>query len=328
METIRIPNDATNAPVSLTDVMLAAPMVSRLLLGATLPGRLIQLAAFGLYAGSALRDWAERQGVRRIDFRREFGADLRTLTPMMPEVREAEVRTLVERLNDEYTPRRIPRAELAVEVDRHLTAYIASITGQRVETSTQVRSFALVQVLFPFALGTCDMLTGDVAIFKDTGIFEPHVIAHEFTHRKGYWKELEAQALAYLALASSGEPVLVQSALAERLHRDLRVLAGDDAADFRRRVEASGLRAEVATQFMALRPDLDPLMEKVAAVMRVLYEERMRLTGQNGLSDYDRGFTDFLYTFEESDTAVQDVPPAAAVRPVRPRTGPRAARRF
>lgn len=328
METIRIPNDATNAPVSLTDVMLAAPMVSRLLLGATLPGRMIQLAAFSLYAGSALRDWAERQGVRKIDFKREFGADLRTLKAMAPEVREAEVRTLVERLNDTYTPRRIPRPELTVEIDRHLTGYIASVTGQRVETSTQVRNFALVQMIFPFALGTCDILTGDIAIFKDTGIFEPHVIAHEFTHRKGYWKELEAQALAYLAMASSGEPVLVQSALAERLHRDLRVLAGDDVADFRRRVEGSGLRQEVATQLVALRPDLDPLMEKVAGAMKVLYEERMKLMGQNGLSDYDRGFTDFLYTFEESDTAVQDVPPAAAARPVRRRPGPRAARRF
>ena len=36
----------------------------------------------------------------------------------------------------------------------------------------------------------------------------------------------------------------------------------------------------------------------------------MRLTGQNGVSDYDLGFTNFLYTFETSDTARQ-VPPSA-----------------
>jgi hypothetical protein len=48
--------------------------------------------------------------------------------------------------------------------------------------------------------------------------------------------------------------------------------------------------------------------------MRRLYDERMRLTGQNGLSDYDVGFTSFLYTFELSSTARQEPPPAGAVR--------------
>jgi hypothetical protein len=39
----------------------------------------------------------------------------------------------------------------------------------------------------------------------------------------------------------------------------------------------------------------------------------MRLTGQNGVSDYDLGFTNFLYTFETSNTARQVPPSAAAV---------------
>jgi hypothetical protein len=30
--------------------------------------------------------------------------------------------------------------------------------------------------------------------------------------------------------------------------------------------------------------------------MKPLYEERMKMTGQNGLSDYDAGFTDFVYS--------------------------------
>ena len=34
----------------------------------------------------------------------------------------------------------------------------------------------------------------------------------------------------------------------------------------------------------------------MANLMRRLYDERMKLTGQNGLSDYDEGFTNFLYT--------------------------------
>ena len=52
---------------------------------------------------------------------------------------------------------------------------------------------------------------------------------------------------------------------------------------------------------------------QVNEVMRRLYEERMRLTGQNGLSDYDVGFTNFLYTFEHSSTARQTPPPAGVI---------------
>ncbi|MGI9182899.1 MAG: DUF3810 family protein [Longimicrobiaceae bacterium] len=313
MERVRIPNEATYSPVSLIEVALSAPILSRVLLGATLPGQLLQTAALGVYAASSAQDWLERLGVRKIDFLREFGADVHHLTPMPREVREQEMRVLAERVNDGYVPTRIPRAELAVEVDRHLTEYIASITGQRVETSTEVRSVSLLKVLFPFALGACDFLSGDVAIFRDTGIFEPHVITHEFCHRKGYYKELEAQALAYFALSASGEPVLVQSALSERLHRHLRVLAGEKPEVFGELVEGVGLRRELRAHFLKVRPQLGPVSHPVATAMRAMYDARMRLTGQNGLSDYDLGFTNFLYTYETSAAARRLPPPGSAL---------------
>lgn len=311
MDRIRISNDATYFPVSLTDVMLAAPLVSRVLLGATLPGKVLQVAALGAYAVSALQDWGDRRGIRRIDFLHEFGADVHRLRPMTLEQREDEVRVLAARLNREFVTLSIPRGELARVVDGHLTRYIAGITGQRVETSTEVRSFGLVQVLFPFALGACDFLSGDIAIFQDTGVFEPHVIAHEFCHRKGYYKELEAQALSYLALVSSGDPVLVQSTLCERLHRQIRVLADEDETRFGEIAEGSGLRRELLDELLKLRPRPGVLARPVSAAMRTLYDERMKLTGQNGLSDYDRGFTDFLHSFEHSADARQPVPPGA-----------------
>jgi hypothetical protein len=307
MEETRIPNDATYSPIALTDVMVAAPLVSRVLLGATLPGRVIQVAALGVYAASALQDWLARQEVRKIDFLEVFGADVHHLRDMSREHREGEVRLLAERVNEGYTPRRIPREELAEEVDRHLTEFVASITGQRVVTSTQVRSFGLAQVIFPFALGACDVLSGDIAIFRDAGVFEPHVLAHEMSHRKGYYKELEAQVLAYLSLVGSGEPVLVQSALCERLHRDMRVLADEDDERFRHLVDWAGLRPELAEEFRQLRPGPGPISGPISSVMRALYDERMRITGQNGISDYDLGFTNFLYSYEEG----QPVPAAA-----------------
>ena len=311
---VRIANSATYWPIAPTDVVLAVPLAARLLLGATPIGRAVQVAAYGAYAASALQDWMARRGIRKIDFHQEFGADVRRLTPTPRDVREQEVELLIQRLNDEFTAERIPRRELAVEVDRHLTDYIASVTGQRVETSAEVRSFSVAALLFPFALGACDFVSGDVAVFRDVGTFEPHIIAHEFSHRKGYWKELEAQALAYLALTASGEGVLMQSALCERLHRQWRSLIGDNRAAFRDRVERSDLRPELRAQFLDLERTgaLTGAARQVNEVMRQLYEERMRLTGQNGLSDYDVGFTNFLYTFEHSSTARQ-TPPAASV---------------
>lgn len=318
MDEVRISNDATYSPVALTDVMLAAPLVSRVLLGATLPGRVVQAAALGAYAVSAIQDWVERQGVRKVDFLAEFGADVQHLPEMPRETREAECRLLVQRLNDGFTARRVPREELAVLIDDHLTAYLAGITGQRVETSRQVRSFSLAKLVFPFALGSYDLLSGDVSIFKETGVFEPHIISHEFVHRKGYWRELEAQALAYLAMTASEDAVLVQAALAERLHRNLYVLAAESETEFRARLEGLPLRAELRADFLRLRPGLDPMVRGFSKAMKTLYDERMKVTGQNGVSDYDRGFTNFLYAFETSATARQ-VPPRAGALHVRVR---------
>ena len=307
-EEIRISNRATYWPVAPIDLVVGAPLVARLLLGATPVGRILQAAALGAYVGSAIRDWRDRQGIRRIDFRQEFGADLRHLVPMPRELRDQEVRTLAERLNDEFTLQRIPRRELAVVVDCHLTNYIAGMTGQHVRTSAEVRGFAFVGLALPFALGVCDVLSGDVAILRDTGAFEAHIIAHEFSHRKGYWKELHAQALAYLSLIASGDPVLMQSALLERLHRHLRVLAGDDALAFNRLVTGTALRPELQKPLLELRPPSGPVARRIEASMRRIYDTRMRLTRQNGVSDYDLGFTNFLYTFETSATARQSPP--------------------
>jgi hypothetical protein len=311
MDEIRIPNDATYAPFSLTDVIATAPIASRLLLGATLPGRVLSAAALGMYAGSAVKDWVSRREMRWIDFQREFGCDVKTLDEMPDSARRDEVERLAARLDDGFTAERIPREELAVSVNGHLTEYMAGITGQRVHTSSEVRDFTLAKLIFPFAMGVCDVLSGDVALFRDTGIFEPHVICHEFVHRKGYLKELHAQALSYLALMSSGDPVLVQSALAERLHRQLKVIAGDDPQAYHDIVDNLGMREELASELHSLRPDPGVYESSVSVVMKKVYDERLKLTGQNGLSDYDLGFTNFLWTFTNSRNGRQEARQAA-----------------
>jgi hypothetical protein len=306
MEDIHIPNDATYVPFALTDVIATAPLASRLLLGATLPGRVLSAAALGMYAGSAVKDWVSRREMVWVDFEREFGCDVKTLTDMPEEARHKEIERLAKRLNEGYTTERVPRDELAKAVNGHLTEYMAGLTGQRVHTSSQVRDFTLAKLIFPFAMGVCDMVSGDVALFRDTGIFEPHIICHEFVHRKGYWKELHAQALSYLALMASGDPVMVQSALAERLHRQLKSMAGEDHEKYHDLVDGIELSAELAEEMHRLRPDPGAYEGAVSVVMKKMYDERLKLTGQNGLSDYDVGFTNFLWTFGRSPSARQE----------------------
>ena len=306
MDDLHIPNDATYAPFSLTDVIATAPLASRLLLGATLPGRVLSAAALGMYAGSAVKDWVSRRDMVWIDFQSEFGVDVKTLTEMPDQARRDEIARLAVRLNDGYTEERIPRDKLAPAVNGYLTEYIAGVTGQRVHTSSEIREFTLAKLIFPFAMGVCDVISGDVALFRDTGLFEPHIICHEFVHRKGYLKELHAQALSYLALMSSGDPVMVQAALAERLHRQLKSIVGEDHQEYHELVDQIDVRPELSEQLHQLRPDPGAYEGAVSVVMKKLYDERLKLTGQNGLSDYDVGFTNFLWTFGRSPGARQE----------------------
>ena len=299
METIRIPNSATYSPVALTDLIFAAPLASRLLIGATLPGRILQLAAAGAYVGSVVGDWASRRGVRKIDFLETFSSDVQHMEETPESQRHEDVRRFSEELMDIYTPVTRKRDILAADVNERLTSYMAGITGQRVETSSAIRNVTLARFMMPFASGSCDILSGDIAVFRPTGVFEPHILAHEFCHRKGYLKELEAQALAYLSLSSSRDPQLRQSALAERVYRNLRVLDGDDPERYGELLDATPLADEVLEDFRRLRPP-DQRTGAVTNAMKELYDTRMKMTGQNGLSDYDRGFTNFLYTYEKS----------------------------
>lgn len=293
-EVVRIPNRASYFPVALADVQATAPLAARVVLGSWGPGRVLQAAALGAYALFSLEDWFHRMRVRKIDFQTAFGADGHDFEPLTAEERRREASELVERLNDAYVPLRVSRERLARETDRHLTDTIASYTGQRVETSCEVRDFMLASLIFPFALGGCDLLSGDVGIFRRVGAFEPHVLAHEFAHRKGYLRELEAQALAYLSNARSQDPVLVQAARCERLFCHLWVLSDRRGAAYRERLDESGLRPELRADFRRRRPEPGAYERAVGGVMRRVYEAIMRLTGQNGLSDYDENFTSFL----------------------------------
>jgi len=173
MDDIHIPNDATYAPFSLTDIVATAPVASRLILGATLPGRVLSAAALGIYTASAAKDWVKRLDMRWIDFQREFGVDVRTLESMPAEARRDEISSLASRLDRDFTSERIPRARLAKEVNRELTDYIAGLTGQRVHTSSELRDFTLAKLVFPFAM----TFWGPASPFRLIGRVTPRMVS-------------------------------------------------------------------------------------------------------------------------------------------------------
>jgi hypothetical protein len=99
---------------------------------------------------------------------------------------------------------------------------------------------------------------------------------------------------------------MVQSALAERLHRQLKAIAGEDHQAYHDLVDGLEVCAEISEELHALRPDPGVYESSVSLVMKKIYDERLKLTGQNGLSDYDVGFTNFLWTFSKSARARQE----------------------
>lgn len=302
VETIRIPNRATRFPVALSDVFLAAPFASKLLLRSAVPGVLVGAAAAGAYVGSAARDWLMRRGVRPLSFEACFGVDVLAPPPMSPEQRVQDVVRVSSKLTELHRrewPYRSTRRERARLADEALTTLIARYTGQRIVTSTSLRSFMLSTLFLPFAVAACDRFSGEVGVFRALGIFEPHVIAHEFAHRKGYVREVDCQLLSYMALVSSSWREGRFSALAERLFRNLAVLSECSPGACGRLVKELGLPSVLESQFLA-RCGSRGVTHRVARTMELLYEARMRLTGQNGLSDYDEGFTNALHGIEIS----------------------------
>ncbi|MBU1204917.1 MAG: DUF3810 family protein [Nanoarchaeota archaeon] len=297
-------NLSAKLPLPLFETVIYVSMVERVssLLGYQAPLFLQELiVATGLSViGTGLLN-QRKLSKNKINFLETFGADVKHHEEMPLEKRISEIDELTEKVNDEYTPQKYERKYLAQEVNRELTAFIAEKSRVHVHTSDNVRNFGIAKLIFPFGEGGYNPLDGEICRFGDRGVFEPHRIAHEFAHRKGYLMELEAQMLAYLSLINSYDKELIQSAYCERLFSDMLVTADFNDDKFKETIETSALRGELKQDFQK-RTGKSGLYEKVVSfIMMPLYDLRMKLTGQNGIEDYSLGFTNFLYTIENTN---------------------------
>ena len=308
---IWIANRATYWPVAPIDLVVGAPLVVRALLGVTPLGRVVQGAVLGAYLANAVRDWHNRRGIRKIDFRREFGADLHHLVPMPREVREAEVRILAERLNDEFIPQRRPRRELAVEVDRHLTRYIASITGQRVRHERRGARLRPLEARVPVRARGLRRAVGRRRDLQ--GHRPPRAARRSRTSSataRATGRSCTRRCSPISRWSPPGSPSCGRPRGSSASIATCACWRASESGAFERLAATAALRPELGTVLGALRPPATAVGRTVEAGMRQVYDTRMRMTGQAGISDYDVGFTNFLYTFETSTTARQ-TPPAA-----------------
>jgi hypothetical protein len=299
IRTIR-PNLIVNSSVAVPDLFFVngAANLALILLSDTyatsyLPILSVQagLTFMGTYLMSASVDMF-RGGTCPIDFQKHFGVEPREAPVMPKEVRVNEARTLIEKLNDEFVEQRYSTKELGEMVDEVVTAYIAGLTGQRIETSNRLRDKGVATALLPFVEGLTEPYGGEIWLPNKRKVRRPHFAAHELCHRKGYRTELDVQILAYCALSGSDDPIFRQAAFAERLYRTLESLPEKDKVPI---LEQNPVREELRDDICP-EYKLNPLQLAFSIPFTLFYLVKMKSSGQTGgYKDYGEGLVNFLH---------------------------------
>jgi len=297
---IKVPLISSKLPVSPLDFLVASNIggLASGLINPSLP------VYFALGTLAVFYTWILGCGIpykqklfqaKKINFLETFGADIKHLNEMPLEERAREESVLIQKVNDEYSPPSNNRREITEKVEEVVTAFLSGYTGERVETKGKVRKNNLIgKVFYPFALGITNPMDGDITVPGGLGVMEAGTIAHETAHRKGYMKEMEAQVIAYLALSTSGDKELVQSANCDRLLYQMRSMASKRRVRIKN-IQNSGLRDEIKRDFLKCCRR-GPYAALMRTAITPIYVLRMKLSGQKNMDDYSKGFTNFLYT--------------------------------
>ncbi len=143
--------------------------------------------------------------------------------------------SLIEGLNEKYTPNEYSIKDLSKMVNEEVTKFQSDVLGVDLHYSNKIRQNDIMILIRPSSVsGVAEPIQGEISIrkkFRNTAQ-EPMIIAHEMWHRRHYSKELDAQLLAYFSLINSDERVLQQSAEFEETTRLLYVLRIRDKGAF------------------------------------------------------------------------------------------------
>ena len=288
---IDMPNLFLESPLSMIDISFSG-MIAGIALSACNQFELatasyaIGILPIVMRSASTLLDMHASKDVVLIDLKSDYGVDVNNLRLMPREERLKEARTLTKLLNDSYTAKKYCMKELRKKTNSALTEYISSVTGQIVNTKDGIQKTMSLGIFHPFARGGNLPIGSEVYFGKDHGIFNPFTLAHEFVHRRDYTAEYECQIIAYKALVSSEDPVLVQSAYSERLLRQLQILKyhENDESEFNEVYDV--LRPEIKKDFEELMFPKKNIFERIG----LLNSENKKLN-----PDYCEKFTDSLH---------------------------------
>ncbi len=298
---IYLPNFSSRCcPAPLLESVIAASIASQ-----ALKGMGMDLAAQGaggltaglmsLYVSAMAYDFIIKRRIQHIPLQ-SFGKRNKDLPQMSLEERMKEATILSEKVNDEYVS---PSSFKDMITNSHnaVTTYNLLHTGQLIYTSPRVRRFGISSIVTPMASATTDPLGGEVYYLKKhKGLLTPGILAHEFFHKLGYLKELDAQVHMYRALKHFGDDELQQSAHCHRLIGHL-VEIKQRKEPWRNVFQQFSLRKEIRADFEeeAKKSRYERI---VAPIATPLVKLGMLLRGSS-VDDYHRTWTNYLYATKE-----------------------------
>ncbi|MCM2325162.1 MAG: DUF3810 family protein [Candidatus Woesearchaeota archaeon] len=207
----------------------------------------------------------------------------------------SDVKKLIRAINEEYSETDLSLDELNDQVGDAIERYLFKRTGEKIGFSHKIKQGNQIFYDYLGIIGLTNIIDRDITLFKVNKHFSPFVSAHEFCHRIGYFRELDANAIAYQALIESGNPVLRQSARLMRLDYTLDLLLHDSKDSKIDTARRFGLKKELC-------PDMEFYDDNRTGLAKLGYKSfisayglMMKLTKQNGIGGYSLGFINYLH---------------------------------
>lgn len=235
------------------------------------------------------------------------------------ETRMKKIDELCLMISDDYTEQKYSMKEESKIAGEALDDIIYKIEGVRIKTSNVVKNSYITKYIMPHALGGCNMISGEIEIFRQLPYISFSIVAHELAHRKTYMNENEAEVLAHLTGLMTKDPVFIQSSRVSRFRREYQTLFDKENM----KEEDKEVRKERVMDFfndLKLPQKMKDWMvdlefKKYNIVVRgmmkgqlALYKVMMKIFGQKeGLKRYTEVFTEDLYAIERNYGSVENL---------------------
>lgn len=217
-------------------------------------------------------------------------------------------------ISDDYTEKKYSMKEEAKIAGKTLDEIIYKIEGVRIKTSNVVKNSYVTKYIMPHALGGCNLISGEIEIFRQLPYMSFSISAHELAHRKTYINENEAEVLAHLTGFATKNPVFIQSSRVSRLRREYQTLfqthfqkpKEEELLDFFHDLKLPQKLKNWMVDTEVSKPGV--VMRGVMKGQLAMYKVIMRILGQKeGLRRYTEIFTADLYAMEQKYGSVENL---------------------